>query len=51
MEFASNAEMKQAAAKLNGKRVTVEGSLERRGGVEIKDRWIVTVAKLQPQSE
>jgi hypothetical protein len=51
LEFGKNAELKQTAAKLNGKKVVVEGSLERRGGVEIKERWIVTVTKLQPRRE
>ena len=37
----------QAAERLHGKRVIVRGTLERRRGVEIKERWIVTVTELQ----
>ena len=51
LEFGKNAELKKAAEKLNGKRVTVEGSLERKSGGEVKERWIVTVTKLQTLSD
>lgn len=48
LEFGKDADLKKSAENLDGKRVTVEGSLERRAGVEVKERWIVTVTKLQP---
>jgi len=51
LEFADNAELKQTAEKLSGKRVTVEGSLERRSGVEVKELWVITVTKLQALRE
>lgn len=39
--------LREAAEKLDGKSVRVRGSLERRPGVEIKERWIVTVSGLE----
>jgi hypothetical protein len=51
LEFGQNAELKKVADKLNGKRVTVEGSLERRAGVEVKERWIITVTRLHAAGE
>lgn len=51
LEFAGNAELKKTAEKLHGQRVIVEGSLERREGVEVKERWIVTVARLRALQE
>jgi hypothetical protein len=39
--------LRATAEKLNGKQVVVTGSLDRRVGVEIKERWIVTVASLK----
>lgn len=47
LEFGKNAALRSAAAKLDGKKVTVQGSLERRRGVEIRERWIVTVTGLR----
>lgn len=47
LEFGKNAAFRTAAAKLDGKRVTVQGSLERRRGIEIRERWIVTVTDLR----
>ncbi len=47
LNLGKNAAFRKAAEKFNGKKVTVQGSLERRQGVEIKDRWIVTVTGLQ----
>lgn len=46
LDFGRNAELRATAEKLNGKPVTVNGTLERRAGVEIKERWVVTVASL-----
>src|SRR5689334_1071591 len=43
LDFGKNAELRAAAEKLDGKQVTVTGTLERRSGVEVKERWIVTV--------
>lgn len=47
LEFGENAEFRKTAEKLNGKKVVVQGSLERRKGVEIEERWIVTVTDLK----
>jgi hypothetical protein len=47
LDFGKNAELRKAAEMLNGKRVAVRGTLERRAGVEVKERWIVTVTDLQ----
>lgn len=47
LDFGKNAELRKAAEKLDGKEVTVRGMLERRAGVEIKERWIVTVTELK----
>jgi hypothetical protein len=47
LDFGKNAELRAAAEKLNGKQVTVSGTLQRRAGVEIKERWIVTVMSLK----
>lgn len=46
LDFGRNSKLSKAVEKLDGKQVIVEGSLERRQGVEIKDRWIVSVTKL-----
>lgn len=46
LDFGKNAELRKAAEKLDGKKVTVSGTLERRAGVEVKERWIVTVGEL-----
>ena len=40
-------ELRQAAAKLSDKQVRLSGTLERRKGVEVKERWIVHVKSLQ----
>lgn len=45
--FGKNAELRTATEKLDGRQVTVTGTLERRAGVEIKERWVVTVASLK----
>jgi len=42
-----NAQMPRIAGQLDGKRVIVKGRLERRAGVEIQQRWIVTVSVLK----
>lgn len=51
LDFGKNAELRAAAEKLNGQPVTVTGSLEKRPGVEVKERWIVTVATLKSAAE
>jgi hypothetical protein len=56
LDLGKNEELKAAAAKHNGRQVTVTGTLERRAGVEVKERWIVTVSSLKaadgkPKSE
>lgn len=42
--------LRKLAQQLDGKRVVVRGSLERRKGVEVKERWIVTVRSLRPSA-
>jgi hypothetical protein len=47
LDFGKNSALREAAEKFSGKMVDVQGSLERREGVEIKERWIVTVTGLK----
>ncbi|MDB5391999.1 MAG: hypothetical protein JWM11_7645 [Planctomycetaceae bacterium] len=47
LEFGKNAALKKQADKLDGKPAIVEGTLDRKEGVEVKDRWIVTVTALR----
>ena len=47
MMWSATTETGKVAEKLDGKRVIVKGELERRTGVEIKQRWIVTVTSLK----
>jgi len=47
LDFGKNAELRATAEKLNGKLATVSGALERRAGVELKERWIVTVTSMK----
>ncbi len=46
LQLGKNAELRAKADKLNGKQVTVTGTLVVRPGVEVKERKIVTVATL-----
>ena len=48
LDFGKNEELKKAAESLNGKKAIAQGTLERRVGVEVKERWIVTVKTLLP---
>jgi hypothetical protein len=48
LDFGQNEAMRGEADRLDGKLAIVEGSLQRRPGVEIRDRWIVTVERLAP---
>ncbi|PQO43073.1 hypothetical protein [Blastopirellula marina] len=45
LDFGDNAEFRKLAETLDGQQVRVAGSLKRRAGVEIKDRWILTVER------
>lgn len=47
LEFGKNEALAEAAKKLDGKKVVVKGTLERRPGVEVKGRRIVTVSELR----
>ena len=47
LELGTNKELRQKAEKLNGKTVTVAGTLDTRKGVEVKERKIVTVSRLE----
>lgn len=51
LEFGKEASLRGEAERLHGQRVVVRGSLERRAGVEVSERWIVTVAALGPAAE
>jgi hypothetical protein len=47
LDLSKNAAFRKAAKKMHGKTVGVQGNLERRSGVEIGERWIVTVTGLK----
>ncbi len=47
LEFGKNAELRKGTGKFDGKKVIVRGSLERRAGIEVKERCIVTVTGLE----
>jgi hypothetical protein len=47
LSFGKSADLRKAAQRLDGKQVVVQGSLERRAGVEVKERWIITVTRLE----
>jgi hypothetical protein len=47
LTFGKNAKLQEAAEKLDGKKVVVQGTLERRRGVEVRERLIVTVTSLR----
>lgn len=49
LDFGKDKELRQKAEKLNGKAVTVAGTLETRKGVEVKERKIVAVDHLEEQ--
>lgn len=51
LDFGKREDLRVAAEKLNGQPVTVTGALEKRPGVEVKERWIVTVASLKSAVE
>jgi hypothetical protein len=46
LELGTNKELREKAAKLDGKMVAVSGTLEVRKGVEVKERKIITVMSL-----
>ncbi len=47
LDFGQKSELERESAGLDGKLVVVEGTLERRQGVEIPQRWIVSVEKIR----
>lgn len=51
LDFGKQAEMRDQAEKLDGNQVVVTGTLQRRAGVEVAERWIVTVSKLKRAGE
>lgn len=51
LDFGKNKVLAEAAKKLDGKKVVVQGTLERRPGVEVKERRIVTVSELRAAVE
>jgi dienelactone hydrolase len=48
LDFGKHADFRQSAENLDGKKVQVSGTLERRPGIEIRERWIVTVTDFGP---
>lgn len=51
LDLGKNEGLRKAAEKFDGKKAIVQGTLERRAGIEIKERWIVTVTGLQRVGE
>jgi len=51
LDLGDSAGLHETAEEQNGKPVIVQGSLERRSGVEVKDRWIVHATGLQSIKE
>jgi len=47
LDLGRNDDLRKKAEKLNGKLAIIRGELTRRGGVEIKERWIVKVSSLE----
>ncbi len=47
LDLGKNPTYAETAKKLNGKQATVTGSLERKTGIEVKERWIVTVNRIE----
>jgi hypothetical protein len=47
LDFEKNQKWPRVAGQLDGKEVLIKGRLERRAGVEIKERWIVTVSSFK----
>jgi len=47
LDFRQDQPLRETAQQLNNRLVIVTGSLERRAGVEVKDRWIVAVTSLK----
>ena len=48
LDLSGNRAWRKLAEKLDGKKAVVAGTLEVRPGVEIRQRWIVTVTSLKP---
>ena len=46
LDFGKDKALRETAERLNNQLVTVTGALERHPGVEVKNRWIVTVTSL-----
>ena len=47
LDFGKSGELQSKSKTLDQQKVVVTGTLERRKGVEIKERWIVTVTALK----
>jgi hypothetical protein len=47
LDLSANKKLQKAADNLNGKLAVARGTLERRQGVEIKERWVVKVTRLR----
>jgi hypothetical protein len=51
LDFGKDKELKAKAQKLNGKKVEASGTLRVKKGVEVKERRIITVTKLDAAKE
>ena len=51
LDLGKDEALKAAAEKLSGQPATVTGTLTRRAGVEVKERWIVTVKTLRAATD
>jgi hypothetical protein len=47
LDLTGDPKLQKAAENLNGKLAVASGTLERRAGVEIKERWVVKVTRLR----
>ena len=51
LDFANSPKLRDLAEKLGEQTVIVRGTLDRKAGVEIRQRWIVTVTDLEPAKQ
>ncbi len=51
LDFGGNPDLQALAEKLNGKTVVARGSLDRKKGIEIRQRWIVAVCEIEPAGQ
>jgi hypothetical protein len=51
LDFGKDKELREKASKLNGKMVQVAGTLRIKKGIEVKERKIITVSKIEEAKE